>query len=68
MKKQSNIPQIRFQNFKKLWKDDKLKNIFGTIRNAFVGTATPYYVEKGNFYLESNNVKNGKLITIPRFL
>ena len=61
MKKQSNIPQIRFQNFKKLWKDDKLKNIFGTIRNAFVGTATPYYVEKGNFYLESNNVKNGKI-------
>ena len=61
MKKQSNIPQIRFQNFIKLWKDDKLKNIFGTIRNAFVGTATPYYVEKGNFYLESNNVKNGKI-------
>lgn len=55
------IPKIRFHNYKELWKDDKLKNIFGTIRNAFVGTATPYYVEKGNFYLESNNVKNGKI-------
>ena len=61
MKKQSNVPQIRFLNFKELWKDDKLKNIFGTIRNAFVGTATPYYVEGGNFYLESNNVKNGQI-------
>ena len=55
------IPKIRFHKYKELWKDDKLKNIFGTIRNAFVGTATPYYVEKGNFYLESNNVKNGKI-------
>ena len=61
MKKQSNIPKIRFHNYKELWKDDKLKNVFGTIRNAFVGTATPYYVEEGNFYLESNNVKNGKI-------
>lgn len=61
MKKQSNTPKIRFHNYKELWECDGLKNIFGTIRNAFVGTATPYYVEKGNFYLESNNVKNGKI-------
>lgn len=61
MKKQSNTPKIRFHNYKELWECDDLKNIFGTIRNAFVGTATPYYVEKGNFYLESNNVKNGKI-------
>ena len=61
MKKQSNTPQIRFQKYEDEWNVEKLKNIFGTIRNAFVGTATPYYVEKGNFYLESNNVKNGKI-------
>ena len=61
MKKQSNTPHIRFQNYEDEWDVEKLKNIFGTIRNAFVGTATPYYVEKGNFYLESNNVKNGKI-------
>jgi type I restriction enzyme, S subunit len=61
MKKQSNTPKIRFHNYKELWECDGLKNIFVTIRNAFVGTATPYYVEKGNFYLESNNVKNGKI-------
>ncbi|SJN18980.1 Type I restriction-modification system, specificity subunit S [Marinilactibacillus psychrotolerans 42ea] len=35
--------------------------IFKKIRNAFVGTATPYYVEDGNFYLESNNVKDGSI-------
>ena len=61
MKKQSNTPHIRFQNYEDEWDVEKLKNIFGTIRNAFVGTATPYYVENGNFYLESNNVKNGKI-------
>ena len=61
MKKQSNTPHIRFQNYDDEWDVEKLKNIFGTIRNAFVGTASPYYVEKGNFYLESNNVKNGKI-------
>ena len=61
MKKLSNTPHLRFQNYEDEWYVEKLKNIFGTIRNAFVGTATPYYVENGNFYLESNNVKNGKI-------
>ena len=55
------MPQIRYQNYEDNWDVEKLINIFGTIRNAFVGTATPYYVENGNFYLESNNVKNGKI-------
>lgn len=61
MKKQSSSPQIRFQKYEDNWDGEKLINIFGAIRNAFVGTATPYYVENGNFYLESNNVKNGKI-------
>ncbi|RSJ70186.1 putative type-1 restriction enzyme specificity protein MG438 [Streptococcus oralis] len=61
LNRKKNIPQIRFQNYEDGWDVEKLKNIFGTIRNAFVGTATPYYVEKGKFYLESNNVKNGKI-------
>ena len=61
MKKQRNTPEIRFQNYEDKWDIEKLINIFGTIRNAFVGTATPYYVEEGKFYLESNNVKNGKI-------
>lgn len=37
--------------------------IYGKIGNAFVGTATPFYVDKenGHFYLESNNVKDGHI-------
>ena len=54
-------PVIRFQGFTDDWEQRKLEGIFGKIRNAFVGTATPYYVEKGHFYLESNNVKDGKI-------
>ncbi len=35
--------------------------VYQKIRNAFVGTATPYYVKDGHFYLESNNVKDGQI-------
>ena len=43
------------------WEQRKLGDVFGKIRNAFVGTATPYYVTSGHFYLESNNIKNGQI-------
>lgn len=43
----------------KEWEVKELNDIFLKVKNAFVGTATPYYVEQGHFYLESNNVKNG---------
>ncbi len=40
----------------------ELEDIYGSIGNAFVGTATPYYVESGiHFYLESNNIKDGQI-------
>ena len=45
----------------KTWEQRKLGDIYGSIGNAFVGTATPYYVEQGHFYLESNNVKDGQI-------
>ena len=38
-----------------------MSDIYQNIGNAFVGTATPYYVEQGHFYLESNNIKNGQI-------
>ncbi|AQP42111.1 restriction-modification enzyme type I S subunit [Streptococcus gallolyticus] len=38
-----------------------MSDIYRDIGNAFVGTATPYYVEEGHFYLESNNVKDGQI-------
>ena len=38
-----------------------MEDIYSSIGNAFVGTATPYYVDNGHFYLESNNVKHGQI-------
>nr|WP_302621249.1 restriction endonuclease subunit S [Enterococcus faecalis] len=54
-------PRIRFRGFQEDWELCKLNNIYKKIRNAFVGTATPYYVKEGNFYLESNNIKDGNI-------
>lgn len=60
-KKGSLVPEIRFKGFSGNWEEKKLGEIFRSISNAFVGTASPYYVENGHFYLESNNVKNGQI-------
>ena len=60
-KKGEKFPEIRFEGFTDAWEQRKLGEIYGSIGNAFVGTATPYYVEQGHFYLESNNVKDGQI-------
>ena len=59
----SKFPQLRFAGFADAWEQRKLGEIYGKIGNAFVGTATPFYVDKenGHFYLESNNVKDGHI-------
>ena len=54
-------PKIRFKGYTNDWEQRKLGDIYGSIGNAFVGTATPYYAEHGHFYLESNNVKDGQI-------
>ena len=54
-------PKIRFQGFINAWEQRKLEEIYQIIGNAFVGTATPYYVDTGHFYLESNNIKDGQI-------
>ena len=59
--KKKNIPRRRFEGFTEDWEQRKLGDIYGSIGNAFVGTATPYYTEQGHFYLESNNVKDGQI-------
>ena len=59
-----DVPEIRFKGYTDAWEQRRLEEIFLKIRNAFVGTSTPYYVEKnqgGHFYIESNNVKHGKI-------
>ena len=57
----NKTPAVRFIGFAEDWEQRKLGYIYGSIGNAFVGTATPYYVEQGHFYLESNNVKDGQI-------
>ena len=54
-------PKVRFKGFTDDWEQRKLFDIYASIGNAFVGTATPYYVESGHFYLESNNIKDGQI-------
>lgn len=54
-------PEIRFKGYTDEWEQRKLSDIYDSIGNAFVGTATPYYAEQGHFYLESNNVKDGQI-------
>lgn len=56
-----NVPEIRFSNFTDTWEQRKLSEIYSFIGNAFVGTATPYYINEGHLYLESNNIKNGQI-------
>lgn len=59
--KGSNVPEIRFKGFTDDWEQRRLGEIYRDIGNAFVGTATPYYVDEGHFYLESNNIKDGQI-------
>ena len=60
-KRGETVPKIRFKGFTDPWEQRKLSSIYRNIRNAFVGTATSYYVPDGHFYLESNNVKDGQI-------
>ena len=55
------FPEIRFQGFTDAWEQCKLSKVYKNISNAFVGTASPYYVDHGHFYLESNNIKDGQI-------
>ena len=61
MDNKTNIPKIRFPGYTDPWEQRKLSDLYKDIGNAFVGTATPYYVEAGHFYLESNNIKDGQI-------
>ncbi|QIB68719.1 restriction endonuclease subunit S [Aminipila butyrica] len=60
-KEDEDFPEVRFPGFTDAWKNQKLGDVYEKIRNAFVGTATPYYVKEGHFYLESNNIKDGRI-------
>ena len=57
------IPRLRFPEFRDglEWGAKPLGDFFMHIRNGFVGTATPYYVEDGIPYLQGKNVKNSRI-------
>lgn len=57
----NKTPEIRFKGYTEDWERRKLGEVYSSIGNAFVGTATPYYVEQGHLYLESNNIKDGQI-------
>ncbi|MDO4804398.1 MAG: restriction endonuclease subunit S [Lachnospiraceae bacterium] len=61
MDEKRRVPKLRFPGFTEPWEQRKLSDIYKDIGNAFVGTATPHYVEAGHFYLESNNIKDGQI-------
>ena len=44
----------------RVWKEIPLSEVFLYIRNGFVGTATPYYVDDGIPYIEGTNIQNGQ--------
>ncbi|WP_323007567.1 restriction endonuclease subunit S [Pseudorhodobacter sp.] len=57
----ATVPKLRFAGFDGAWKATKLAEKFDHIRNGFVGTATPYYVERGVKYLQGKNIKEGEI-------
>ncbi|HEY9286217.1 MAG TPA: restriction endonuclease subunit S [Pyrinomonadaceae bacterium] len=66
-------PRLRFPEFRDApdWEEQSLSASFSHIRNGFVGTATPFYVDGGVPYLQGKNVKKGRidptgLITISK--
>ncbi|HIW06760.1 MAG TPA: restriction endonuclease subunit S [Candidatus Ignatzschineria merdigallinarum] len=61
-KNKMNIPQIRFKGFEGEWGKKPFSKIYSYVRNGFVGTATPHYVEQGVPYIQGRNIKCGKLL------
>ncbi|OYQ76114.1 restriction endonuclease subunit S [Wohlfahrtiimonas chitiniclastica] len=62
VKSESHIPKLRFKGFSDEWTFTKFKNMYPTVRNGFVGVATPYYVDNGVIYVQGRNIKSGKLL------
>ena len=57
-------PRLRFPEFRNApeWEESSLDSCFSHVRNGFVGTATPFYVNDGGVpYLQGKNVKKGQI-------
>ncbi|CEI72583.1 restriction endonuclease subunit S [Romboutsia hominis] len=57
----NKTPKLRFKEFSGDWERVKVGKVFSQVRNGFVGTATPYYVDEGVPYLQSNNIRKNKI-------
>ena len=55
------VPPLRFSEFNSNWNYEKFNDLYPKVRNGFVGTATPFYVETGIPYLQGKNIKNGSI-------
>jgi type I restriction enzyme S subunit len=57
------LPRLRFPEFrdKPEWDERLLEACFSHVRNGFVGTATPFYIDGGIPYLQGKNVKKGRI-------
>ena len=55
------VPKLRFPGFYEMPIFVQMNKIFPSIRNGFVGTATPYYTDNGIKYLQGKNIKNNKI-------
>jgi len=54
-----NRPLLSFESFKEKWSQVTMESLFPKIRNGFVGTATPFYVNSGIAYLQGKNIQKG---------
>ena len=56
-----NIPEMRFKGFNDEWRRNKLKKMVTRIGDGLHGT--PEYADNGSmFFINGNNLKNGKII------
>ena len=61
MSEVARVPQLRFPEFSGEWEEKRFDSLYPTVRNGFVGVATPYYVEEGVPYLQGKNIKSGAI-------
>jgi|SaaInlV_200m_DNA_5_1039737.scaffolds.fasta_scaffold08275_1 type I restriction enzyme S subunit len=61
MSEVAQAPQLRFPEFSGEWEEKRFDSLYPTVRNGFVGVATPYYVEEGVPYLQGKNIKSGAI-------
>jgi type I restriction enzyme S subunit len=61
MSEVAQVPQLRFPEFSGEWEEKRFDSLYPTVRNGFVGVATPYYVEEGVPYLQGKNIKSGAI-------